>query len=210
MIPPIVFDVTKQLDTFNKLHNQMPFIISKSINDIAFKEGRQEMAQELKQVFEVRNKTFASKNAFRIKRSNKNNLSVTIYHFKEEMGLQQFGGIDTPKGSKLAIPIRKTLSSYAGVPNNKVIPKGLTVSTLMSKAPKKKGQPVYSTHGVKPFVLKTGIFIRVGDGVRPIWKFKDKADHIKKLFQMQKAIERTYNTHLENYINAQYKQILKG
>ena len=43
---PIVFDITKQLDGFNKIANQMPFIISKSINDIAFQHARQDASDK--------------------------------------------------------------------------------------------------------------------------------------------------------------------
>lgn len=205
---PIVFDITKQLDGFNKIANQMPFIISKSINDIAFQHARQDASDEFKSRMESRDAYFSGKNAFRIKKSSKTNLTVSIYHFKEELGLQQHGGIEKAKGKYIAVPIRSNLAKFAGVAQNKKIPKRLTISTLMDKAPKKRGETIYKTSGVKPFVLKHGIYIRTENGLRMLYAFVEQGAHIKKLLKLQKRIERTYNIHLEDYIDKQYKAIL--
>ena len=207
---PIEFDITNQLDKFNKLAKDMPYIISRSINDIAFEHGRREASEEIHEKMEVRNKAFSSQKSIRIKKSSKKDLKVTLYHFKEQMGLQQYGGIERPEGSKLAIPIRKNLSTYAGIPNNKQIPKSLSINTIMAKAPKKKGEPAYKTKGIMPFVLKRGVYIRTSTGLRIIYAFADKAAHDKKLLKMQETIEKTYNINLEKYIERNYINILKG
>ncbi len=206
---PIVFDITKQLDGFNKIANQMPFIISKSINDIAFQHARQDASDEFKSRMESRDAYFSGKNAFRIKKSSKTNLTVSIYHFKEELGLQQYGGIEKAKGKYIAVPIRSNLAKFAGVAQNKKIPKRLTISTLMDKAPRNRSHPTYKTGGIKPFILKHGVYIRTWDGLRMIYSFVEEAKHMKKLFKMQRMIERTYNIHLEDYIDKQYKAILQ-
>lgn len=207
---PIEFDITNQLDRFNKLSKEMPYIISTALNDIAFKNARKEVSKEMDKTMEIRNKSFGSERAIRIQKSTKQDLSVTLYHFKEQMALQQYGGTELPEGSKLAIPIRKNLAQYAGVPNNKKIPKSLSIPVIMAKAPKKRGQQVYKTKGVEPFVLKRGVFIRVGEGLRLLYSFVDKAVHQKKLLKMQEAIERIYNIKLERNIERNYLKILKG
>ena len=206
----IEFDVTDQLDTFNKAASSMSFIISKSMNDVAFKNARQDVSKDIHKKMEVRNKGFASKNSIRINKSTKQKLQVDLYHFKEQMGLQQFGGKESPTGKKLAIPIRKNMAKYAGVPSSKKIPKGLSIQTIMDRAPRKKGQAVYKTKGVKPFISKRGVFIRTSEGLRMLYTFADKATHQKKLLKFQKIIERTYNIKLERNIERNYLKVLKG
>ncbi len=206
----IEFDVTKQLDTFNKASNSIGFIISKSLNDIAFVNARKDLSKDMHKNMEIRNKMFGSERSIKINKSNKNNLTIELYHFKEQMGLQQFGGVELPKSKTLAVPIRKNLATYAGVPTNKKIPKSLSVPVIMSKAPRQKGQDIYKTKGVKPFVLNRGIFIRTDSGLKLLYSFVDKATHNKKLFKFQRTIERTYNIKLERNIEKNYLKILKG
>ena len=207
---PIEFDVTEQLDTFKKAASSMSFIISKSLNDIAFKNARDDVSKDIHKNMEVRNKSFASKRSIRINKSTKDKLQIELYHFKEEMGLQQFGGTELPKGKSIAVPIRKNLATYAGVPNNKKIPKGLTIPVIMSKAPRKRGQKIYKTKGVQPFVMSRGVFIRTSSGLRMLYSFVNKATHEKKLLKFQKVIERTYNIKLERNIERNYLKVLKG
>jgi len=207
----IKFDVTKQFDTFNKAASSTRFIISKSLNDIAFNNARKDLSRDMHKNMEIRNKVFGSDRSIRINKSSKNNLTIELYHFKEQMGLQQFGGIELPKGKTLAIPIRKNFAQYAGVPRDKKIPKSLSIQTIMNKAPRKKGETIYKIKGVKPFILKRGVFIRTGGGdLRLLYSFVDKATHDKKLFKFQKTIERTYNIKLERNIEKNYLKILKG
>lgn len=205
---PIELDITKMLDKYNKLHSSMPYLISKSMNDVAFKHGREDLSNEMKDVLTNRNKYFSSPNAIKVKKSSKNDLEVTLYHFKEELRLQQEGGIETPKGKKLAIPVRKNLQKYAGVPNNKAIPKSLSINTLMDKAPTHRGQEMYKTRGIMPFILRSGIFIRVGDGLRMIYSFADQAKHKKRLLKMQATIEKTYNDNFEAIFEKNFQKEL--
>lgn len=207
---PIEMDITKQLDQFSKLSSSMNFIISKSLNDVAFEKGRQNLSKLMQKETETRNKYFSSKNALKVERSSKNNLEVEVRHFKEQLELQQFGGVETPKGKKLAIPIRKTLAKYAGVPVTKNIPKSLKIETIMQKAPKTKSETPYKTKGIQPFVLSRGVFIRTSEGLKMLYTFEDKAKHNKKILDFQKEIERTYNVNLERYLNKNYLKLLKG
>ena len=206
----IEFDVTKQLDTFNKAASSSQFIISKSLNDIAFNNARKDLSKEMHDSMEIRNKSFGSARSIRINKSSTNNLTIQLYHFKEQMELQQFGGIEKPTSKTLAVPIRKNLAKYAGVPSNKKIPKSLTIPVIMSKAPRKKGEAIYKTKGVKPFVMSRGVFIRVNNELRMLYSFVDKATHDKKLFKFQQRLERTYNIKLERNIEKNYLKILKG
>lgn len=207
---PIELDITKQLDQFNKLASSMNFIVSKSLNDVAFEKGRKNLSNEMKDSLEERNKTFFNPRSIRVSKSSKTNLEVTLYHFKEQLAFQQFGGVETPTGKKLAIPVRKSMSKYAGVPNNKNIPKSLKINTILEKAPRKTGDAVYKTRGVKPFVKPKGVFIRTDEGLKLLYVFADKAKHTKKLLDFQKEVERTYDVNLERYINRNYLKLLKG
>jgi hypothetical protein len=206
----VEFDITRQLDTFNKLASSMDYIISKSLNDVAFKNARKDISKEIHKKMEVRNKVFAGERSIRINKSSKNDLQITLYHFKEQMGLQQFGGTEFPKSKTMAIPIRKNLATYAGVQKDKKIPKSLSIPVIMNKAPHKKGEAIYKTKGIEPFVLKRGVFVRTGNGLRMLYSFADKATHNKKLLKFQKTIEHTYNVKLERNIEKNYLRILKG
>jgi len=212
MTQPIVFDITKQLNQLNGLASSMPYIIKESLNKVAFEKGRDEVSNEMINEFEDRNKYFNSKNAIRVLRASKQSLEVTLYHFKEELGLQQFGGIETPKGKKLGIPVRKNLAAYAGVGQTQNIPKPLSLNNLMQNAPRKRmpEKGAYKVKGIKPFILNRGIFIRVDDSLRMLYSFVDKAEHQKKLLKMQEVIEKVYNENLENYLNDFYIKLLKG
>ena len=205
----IEFDITKQLDQFNKLHSSMNYIVSKSMNDIAFEKGRKNLSNEMKDKFETRNKAFSNPRAIKINKSSKDNLEITLFHFKEQLEVQQFGGVETPKGKKLAIPVRKTFANHAGVPNNKVIPKSLKIDTILAKAPRNRGDAVYKTKGIKPFVKSKGVFIRTDEGLRLLYVFADKATHSKKLLKFQKEVERTYNVNFERFLNKNYLELLK-
>lgn len=205
----IDLDITKQLDQFNKMASDMPFIISKSINNLAFERGRDSFSKEMNKEFVVRDKNFSSAKSIRVDKSDKKNLQISLYHVKKELGLQQFGGIETPKGKKLAIPNRKTLSSYAGVSNTKKIPKALDINTLMNNAPRSRSDKAYATKGLKPFVLNKGIFIRTSSGLRALYTFKSEAQHNKEMIDFQKNIERTYNANIERFLNREYLRLIK-
>ena len=109
----------------------------------------------------------------------------------------------------MAIPIRKTFASYAGVPKNKKIPKSLTIPEIMANAPRKRGQQIYKRKGVSPIIMKKGIFIRTSGGLRMLYAFVDKATHKKKTLDYQTATERTYNKNLERSIKREYIKLLK-
>lgn len=207
---PIEFDITDTLDKFSKLTKSMPFLISKSLNDVAFERGRKAVSKEIHKTMKVRSKPFASERAIRIKKATQQSLEVSLFHVNEVMGLQQFGGTELPKGKKLAIPIRKNLAKYAGVPVTKKIPKGISVPTLMDKAPRSRAETIYKTRGVKPFIMSKGIAIRTDAGLRLLYVFASKAQHRKKLLKMQEVIERTYNINFERYFERNYLKVLKG
>ena len=211
MTDAITLDVTDQLNTFNKLASSMDFIISKSMNDISFEKGRKNLSKHMSNELTERNKNFFKPSAIKFKRSNKRSLKIEIFHIKEQLGLQQSGGVELPDGKKLAIPVRRNLSKYAGVPNNKNIPKSLKIDTILKKAPRMNDKSkVYNTKGIKPFIGKRGVYIRVNEGLRLIYVFSEKAKHRKKLINFQKEIERTFNVNLDRYIERQYLKILKG
>jgi len=206
----IEFDITDTLDKFNKLHKDMPFLVSKSLNDVAFEKGRKALATHMEDKLEKKERWYFNPARIKVARSNKTNLSVSLFHVDESLGLQQRGGVELPKGKKLAIPIRRNLSAYAGVGRNKKIPKSLRVDTLMNKAPSKRGQTQYKTKGIKPFILKSGIFIRTSNGLRMLYAFKDKAVHTKKPLNFQKTTEEVYLKNFERYFKRNFLRVLRG
>ena len=215
----IEFDVTDQLNTFNKLSDSMGFIVSKSINDLAKERGRKALANHLLDKLKIRNKIVAKPSSIKIDYSNKKNLKVGLFfqigrdsgsNINKWMGLQQYGGTETGLTGKLAIPLRGNLARFAGVPRNKNIPKSLRISTIMDKAPSVKDKSkVYTTKGIKPVIGKKGVWARTSEGFKLLYIFKDKAEHSKKSINFQKAMEKSFNTNLERYINRQYLRVLK-
>lgn len=206
----IKFDITEQLDQLNKLHRDMPYIISRAMNNLAFKEGRKAVSKDMEDNFTVRNKYFSSERAVRVQKSNKNNLVVALYHFKEELKFQQFLGVETPRGKKIAVPSRANMAKYLGLPQDKTIPKNLSIQTMMQKAPSHKNKTKeYKVKGVKPFLHPKGVFIRTANGLRLIYAFVDKAVYDKKLINLQKDIEKVFNDNFEEYLNDEYVSLLK-
>ena len=136
----ITLDITKQLDQFNKIHSSMNFLISKSMNQVAFKNARKDTQRHMKKELEIKNKQFVYLKTFHVKKSHKDNLEVTLFHIKEALKLQQYGGVENAKGGKMAIPIRKNFARYAGVSMKKEIPDSLNINTVMKKAPRSRSQ----------------------------------------------------------------------
>ena len=206
----IKLDITKQLDQFNKLHSSMNFLISKSMNDVAFKNARKDAQRHMKKELEIKNKQFVYLKTFRVKKSHKDNLEVTLFHIKEALKLQQFGGVENAKSGKMAIPIRKNFAKFAGVSMRKEIPDSLSINTVMKNAPRSRSQAIYETNGVKPFIGKKGVYIRTQSGLRLLYVFKDKATHTQKLLDFQKVIEKSFNDNFEDELNKNYMKLLKA
>jgi len=203
----IEFDITDQLDTFNKLANDMPYIISRALNDTAFKDMRKSFSKEMHRDLKIKNKNFASEKAFKVKKSKKENLTIEVHHKKEELGLQQFGGVELPKSKKLAIPLRANMARYAGFARGKSLTKKSTVSVgkLLEKEKsnsKIKGHTVRST--------KEGIYLRDKEHLRKIYTFVDKATHNKKTIDFQKTAIETINRRFERHLNHWYLKVLKN
>ena len=215
----IEFDVTAQLNTFNKLADSMGFIVSKAINGLAKEKGRKALSNHLSDKLNIRNKVVAKPSSIRVDYSNKKNLKVGLFfqlgkdsgsNINKWMGLQQYGGTETASGGKLAIPLRNNLARYAGVPRNKNIPKSLRISTIMDKAPSLRDKSkVYTTKGIEPVIGKKGVWARTSEGFKLLYIFKNKAEHSKKSINFQQSMEKSFNTNLERYINRQYLRVLK-
>tara|TARA_R110000796_G_scaffold10941_5_gene36667 strand:+ start:2604 stop:3263 length:660 start_codon:yes stop_codon:yes gene_type:complete len=216
----IEFDVTSQLNTFNKLADSMGFIVSKAINDLAYEKGRKSLSIHLSDKLNIKNKVVARTAAIKVDKSNKKNLKVGLFYqlgknpnsnINKWMGLQQYGGTETAGGGKLAIPLRDNFARYAGVPRTKSIPKSLKISTIMDKAPSTRDKSkVYNVRGIKPVIGKKGVWARTSQGFKLLYVFKSKAEHNKKLINFQFATEKTFNANLERYINRQYLRVLKS
>jgi len=206
----IKIDITKQLDQFDKMHSSMNFLISKSMNNIAFQKSRKEVQKHMRKELEVKNKQFVYLKTFQVKKSHKNNLELSLFHVKESLKFQQFGGVESAKGGKMAIPIRKNFAKYAGVSMKKEIPDSLSINTLMKNAPRSRSQSTYQAKGVKPFIGKKGVYIRTQSGLKLLYVFKNKAVHTKKLLDFQKVLEKSFNDNFESELNTQYKKLLRS
>jgi len=212
----IDLDITDYLDKFSKLERDMPFIISKALNDVAFEHMRKAQVKDEMKHMLLRNRYMKSESSIRIKRSSKKNLTVEAHHRMEEMGLQYHGGVELPKSKKIAIPNRKVFAQYAGVPKSKNIPKALKIDAIMENAPKiKKGKPrqqPYKKRGISPFILKSGVMIRVekgSNGLRKLYTFADKARYTKQSgLDFQETMNESFNRRFEKYLNRAYLRVL--
>ena len=201
----IEFDITEQLDTFNKLANDMPYIISRAMNDTAFDDMRKSFSKEMHRDLNIKNDFIANEQAFRVKRSKKENLTVEVLHKKKEIGLQQFGGVELPKKKKIAIPLRTNMARYGAFARNKALTRDSKMSTRkLFVAERRKneinGHTVHST--------KEGIYLRDKDHLRKIYNFVDKATHSKKPLDFQKVAIDTFNRRFERHLNHWYLKVL--
>ena len=207
----IEFDITEQLDTFNKLANDMPYIISRAMNDTAFDGMRKDIVKGIDDTMELRTKYMKSPSSIKVQKSNKRNLTIETHHAVEGMGFQEWGGVRLPKHKKIAVPIRKNLTKYAGLSNSKPIPKALKIQTLMEKAPKRRSDPVYKTKGIKPFILKRGVYIKTGKGnesLRMLYSFVDKAKYKKRRLYYQNLMNDSFNRKFSRNLNYHYLKVL--
>ncbi len=210
MADAITFDVTDHIDGFNKLASDMPFLISKTMNDVAFKDARGDLSKSMADSLIIRNKGIASKFMFQvIKRSNKNDLEVIMIHKVPGIGLQQRGGVETPKSKKIAIPHRKNMSRYMNVSEKKNIPKKLRIQAIMSKAPRSRSESIYNVNGKKVFILPNGVFIRIGKDLKAVYYFVDQAVHTEKGFHFQKTMVKSYNRRFTKRFNVNYIKELR-
>ena len=192
----IEFDVTAQLNTFNKLADSMGFIVSKAINGLAKEKGRKALSNHLSDKLNIRNKVVAKPSSIRVDYSNKKNLKVGLFF---QLGKDSGSNINKWMG----------LQQY-GVPRNKNIPKSLRISTIMDKAPSLRDKSkVYTTKGIEPVIGKKGVWARTSEGFKLLYIFKNKAEHSKKSINFQQSMEKSFNTNLERYINRQYLRVLK-
>ena len=146
----IEFDVTKTLDQFNKLASSATFFISESANDVAFRYSRKTLSEQMRRDLITRNKQFSSPKAFKVKKSKKNDLKVSVYHAKAGLGLQQKGGVELPKNKKIAVPNRVTMAMARGLAavlnTSSKFSEGILTATMMKtvRKPITMIQPVAS------------------------------------------------------------------
>lgn len=221
---PIEFDITDTLDKFTKLQDQNPFIISKSMNDVAFEKGRKDLSKEINKDLDIKTKTVARPNNIKVIRSKKTDLSIVLYYqlgkdknsnINKYFGLQQFGGSEKPENKKIAIPIRKNMR-LLGVPISKPIPDHLKIDEIMKYAPIKPRRNQTFDYKYKKFnifILDSGVFFRAeeNDGdMRMLYTFVDQAKHGKKNLKFQEATIKTYERNFERYYKRNFLRILKG
>jgi hypothetical protein len=145
--------------------DQMPFAISKALND-AVKNTRDRLAEETwAQHVEVRNRHFM-RNALRIERSTKRNLRVALVDIRGRANLKQHaeGGVSRPlHGRRFSIPLKGTVRRTARGVTASQTPKAIIAST-----PKRALR-----------VTAKGIFVGKGGRLHKKYAFAPAA-HVKK------------------------------
>lgn len=206
----ITFDVTAHLNKFNKIGSSSDFIISKSMNDTAFLDARDQLSKQMKKDLFIRNKGMTSKFMFKIEKSNKKDLQVNIQHKVKGLGLQQRGGTETATSKRLSIPNRKAMSKHFGISVSKNIPKKLKISEIYKKAPKTKQEGAYIYKGKSIFIQENSVFVDNKGIIEAIYQFVKKATHNKKQFKMQGSVEQSFNRRFTKRFNINYLKLLKG
>ena len=202
----IEFDVTKQLDKLNKLADDMPYIMSKALNDVAFKDIRKSFSKEMQSKMNIKNKNFASDRSFSVSKSDKKDLSIDVFHKKKELGMQQFGGIELPKSKKIAIPLITNLARV-GFSKKRALTKSSPYGTKKLLEKERTGAKIKGGVVIKD---AKGIYIAKGGNATKVYTFVDKAVHSKQTIDFQKVIEETMNKKFERQLNVHYMRLLKG
>jgi len=207
----ITLDITEQLNKFNQLHKDMPFLVSKAMNNTAFEDSRQSISKDMNKKLIIRSKNISKKTMFTVTKSHKTNLLVKIKHKIKEIGLQQFGGTEKAKDNFLVIPNRKNIKTFLGIAKNKNLPKRLRPSTIFKKAPFSRNEnKAYKVNKHKLFIIKKlGVFLRFGNDLKSVFNFVKQAKHTKKEFNLQDSMTNSFDRRFTKRFTLEYLKLLK-
>ena len=208
----ITLDITEQLNKFNQLHKDMPFLVSKAMNNTAFKDSRKIISKDMNKKLIIRSKNISKKTMFIVTKSHKTNLLVKIKHKIKEIGFQQFGGTEKAKDNFLVIPNRKNIKTYLGIAKNKNLPDELRPSAIFRKAPSSRNEKkTYKINKHKLFIIKKlGVFLRFGNDLKSVFNFVKQAKHTKKEFNLQDSMTESFDRRFTKRFTLEYLKLLKG
>ena len=149
----IISEVKKASRVMDKIRKQMPFTVSRAINKTALSVRDNIRGEQLPKLFTLRNKF--TQRSIRAAFSTKRDLVARVFSDAHYLKLQSAGGVKTPKGEALAIPISKQWKNKA-----KRIPKRIRPNTLMTSGnafigKTKSGDPAIVMRGKKKGRKKT-------------------------------------------------------
>jgi hypothetical protein len=208
----ITLDITEQLNKFNQLHKDMPYLVSRAMNNTAFKDSRGNISLDMNKKLIIRSKNISKKTMFTVTKSHKTNLLVKIKHKIKEIGFQQFGGTEKAKDNFLVIPNRKNIKTYFGIGKNKNLPEEIWASTILKKAPLSRNQKkIYKVNKHKLFIIKKlGVFLRFGNDLKSVFNFVKQAKHTKRQFNLQDSMTESFDRRFTKRFTIEYLKLLKG
>lgn len=177
--------------------DQLPFAISRSLNDSMFKRVRpQIIGPTWQSAFKVRNQGLP-RTAIRVETSSKAKLSAGVFDALGKADLQKhaLGGTKTPKRTVLDIPIQSRVALGARG-------KRPWASTVVKRTPKRALR-----------ILPKGIFVGEGGRLNLVYAFKGSA-RLSKRFPFyddfrkgsRRAIDEFFPTHIQAAIRASFNR----
>ena len=139
-------NINQVISNLKGLERQIPFILSRTLNGMAFVTQREIRTKDLRAVFQLRNKH--TERSIRVRKSTKSKLESNVYSDAYYLEEQTAGTVRTPYGDKLAIPLSKRWKN-----KSRRLPKKIRPDTLMRSGDAFIGK----TKGGEPaIVLRTG------------------------------------------------------
>lgn len=152
----------KAAEEWGRYADQLPFALSKTLNDAAFKTRQVLVTSTWPKAVEVHNANFISA-ALRVIPSTKTNLSVVIYDqlLRGNLALHAKGGVKTPRRARhLAIPLKGWARRTAHG-----VSKSQTIDAIIANTPKRALR----------IIPDKGIFVGEGGRLHLRYSFKTSA-----------------------------------
>jgi len=187
----ITSDIDRAIKNLSKVqHKQIPFAASQTLNDLAIDSQKALKAQAVKKLDRPTKQTL---NAFKVKRSSKNNLVSEVFIVDwawKYLKYQIQGGIRRASNKQIGVPVNARLNKHGNIPGRR---KGLV---------KKKKQFIATIKGI------SGVWERVGRGgkqLKLVVAFEDKVEYSKR-FEFHKVVQgvvkNKFNKHFSKRLGA--------
>lgn len=133
-----ISEFRRKADQMSAAQDQVPYALSRALNDAAKYARRQLISDTWPSHVTVRNTRFL--NAVLLTRfSDKHNLRVEVYDStpdqRAHLELHAKGGVKTPKGARLAIPVAGNILGVQ--PTARGVPKNLRAGAIVAATPKR-------------------------------------------------------------------------
>ena len=177
--------VMKAMDAFGK--SQMPFAVSKTLNDAAFSTRTHIIKSTMPRTFAMRNKQFGNA-MFRVQKSTKKKLFARVFDRlgREYMSRHTTGGTKTARGGDVAVPTKEIRRGARGVTKSRR-PRQLLVGgkRAFRQTIAKSGQDaILQRRGKKRYPLKVLYILEPSTKIKKTFKFYEEATKVAtKTFQ---------------------------